>query len=181
MVKPNFIQGKPAKYDHTPSPDVKRLRKLDLSLHESNVDYFVEQEALLSRRIPIDFPIPAIRGWNLDSVRGKLLSLAFYHEWDSPVEREHTNPRRTGTSGFWAVKPCGIHVVQWYRPDIVGIVELSGLVVEHTIGWRAEVCTIVALFTDMELAPFEVRRIEDRYQCDLFEGSLEQAARRLTS
>lgn len=166
-------------YSGAPSPEIVRLRSIDADIHEETVDYFAEQARLLNIPIQIDHPIPAIRGWRL-SRYGLLQSLAFDIDWDGPVEREHTSINRKGAAGFWAVKPSGVHIVEGYNPPVVGIVELSGRVVDHDFGWRGEVCTIVALFVTQHCHRHVYDALENRYQCDVFEGSLQMAARRLT-
>lgn len=182
MDKPHFIQGKTSRYQGQPSAEVARLRKIEKDRDQERVDWFSAQEILLSTPIVIDQPIPAIRGWRLVHTPYPILaSLAFPHIWDSPVERLHKSIARKGSTGFWAVKPKGISIVEWYRPDIVGIVELSGRVVEHTHGWRAEVCTIQTLFTSSPQPVAIVESLEQRYQCDVFEGSLSTAKMRLLS
>ena len=178
----DFVQGS-LRYNGEPSREVARLRALEKEREEERVDWFAAQQRKLNKAVDIDYPIPAIRGWRFKD--GCMTSLSFQHKWESPVEREHTNITRRGYTGFWAVKPNekALRIVELYYPDIVGIVELSGRVVEHEHGWRGEVCTIVELFTDVpHVIPF-AKKLERMYQCDLnFDLSvpqLHQAMRRL--
>lgn len=116
--------------------------------------------------VQLDFAVPAIRAWNWT---GHLCSLAFSYQWAGPVEREKVNPARHGSSGFWAVKPSGIDVVLGYSPSVFGIVELSGRVIEHDIGWRGAVCTIVELYCVDTLTRADRARMEAIYQCDVLD------------
>lgn len=121
--------------------------------------------------IEVDYGIPAIRGWYLEN--NKLISLAVRtKEWEGPVIEDDANPTFFNPRGFWAIKPHRLDwLVRTYRPDVIGWVELQGKVVEHTEGWRAEVCVIRTLYLIVPTFVLGSKRaLEDRYQCDVHYG-----------
>lgn len=133
----------------------------------------------------LNHAIPAIRAWTLSDNFEYLKALSNDYIWDGPVNRNEVAPTWRSHHGFWAVKPSGIPIIDSYIPDVVGVVELSGRVVEHTHGWRGEVCAIRGLFllnSYQEGLGFTrgkcelldkaiIRLLENRYQCEV--GTLE--------
>src|SRR5690606_2275483 len=128
-------------------------------------------------------------GWLVND-NNLLESLAMSYEWSETIAREQVTPRLHGVRGFWAVKPNSIGIVQRYMPQVIGLVRLSGIVIEHEKGWRGEVCTIdklviiansfrrydgpVHALKPLELRTWSVKdlralrqELEDKYQCDV--------------
>lgn len=157
---------------------VQELRAKDKEIHESNVDFYANLEEYSS--IPISYAIPAIRGWQINN-NGMLRSVATEYEWDAPVKRNDRAPRKSGGTGYWAVKPSGFHILEAYDPCVIGFVELEGRVIEHELGWRGEICVIRELFIDkintnrllgvhdlgLSVARALIPRLEQLYQCDV--------------
>jgi hypothetical protein len=136
--------------------------------------------ARLAPKQPIHHPIPAIRGWRLDR-DFYLTSLAMPTSWDGPVLRADNKVQRNNMSGLWAVKPAHMDILPQYRPDVVGTVALSGIIIEHEYGYRGEVCVIRELFMfDENQFNRSAQYLEERYECDvhLIDSMYQLTARR---
>ena len=143
------------------------LRNLAVQLSEVQLNEWIEAERRRNPPAKIDYAIPALRAWNLND-NGELISLVVQqHAWEGPVNVNITKLGRRQNNGFWAVKPRGVSILLGYNPTVIGIVELSGTVVEHEYGWRAEVCVIRELYVNWVRCKFELDYIADIYQCDV--------------
>lgn len=95
-----------------------------------------------------------------------------FDTWDGPVARSDVNPRDNSGSGLWAIKlnkPEAIqNLLRSYYPDVHGMVALSGTVVEHEIGYRAERATIRVLRVVPPVSDGLIKLLADRYQCQVF-------------
>jgi hypothetical protein len=164
MEKP-LIGRRPPKNGHL---KVAALRQLEQQTADQRLDEYIARASREFKPIEIDYPIPAIRCWDIAYERNdELKSVAMNFYYDGPVTRETVKPGRRGERGFWAVKPRGMAILAGYTPDVLGIVELTGTVVEHEFGWRAEECTIQTLYT-IAVLPSIRRSLEKRYQCDVY-------------
>lgn len=115
----------------------------------------------------------AYRGWRL--VADTLTPIGFrtddYNTWNGPVAKSDHNPATHEGSGLWAVKltPSVIRdLMQQYHPEVHGIVQLGGVVVEHEIGYRAERATIRILRVEVPCSDKFLELLGDRYQCQVF-------------
>jgi len=143
----------------------------------------------------------ALRAWRLvrwtDDGRLRLQSLARNDVWHGPVFVAGTPPGPGNQSGVYALKPGrrpkSLLVSRFGGPDdwlagsqtwIWGWVALSGEVVEHEAGYRAQRSVVrrlrlgtlahLALETPAALRD-AVRDLEDRYQCEVKRGTWEPA------
>ena len=115
----------------------------------------------------------------------RLLSIAASCIWNGPVVRDGvpiTEPRYP--SGIYALKPDAINRFQWHAEHcwITGTVALSGRVVEHALGYRAE-CAVVrdlrlGVATHLAVRSLKQLRqlmdaLEERYQVSVDVGQQE--------
>jgi len=108
------------------------------------------------------------RWWEDGELR--LTSLWSCWAWDGPVLRAHTRPEimhaypdptYAGRAGIYAFKPEAATWMDtaWMRYGLVsGHVALSGRVIEHELGYRAERCVI----RDLRLGPAAIRAFGNR-------------------
>lgn len=101
-------------------------------------------------------PIRAYRSWLINPFLGDntmLRSMVRGDQWKHPLMRADVRPSLNNSSGIYAVKD------PWHSPyafgnptwgfTVVGAVELSGHVVEHTRGYRATTCKIASFISLM--------------------------------
>lgn len=168
----------PARANH----HILALRQALKQQHEENVAVHRRKQAPLYNVTEIDYPIPAIRAWDLRANLPPdpdvfLTALSFQYLYDGPVARQENSPVAQGSTGYWAVKPRGYNILIAYDPAVIGFVELTGDVVEHELGWRGEVMVIQELFMRKHKA--YARRIEQKYQCEVHtEWTLDDLMRR---
>jgi hypothetical protein len=98
---------------------------------------------------PMKGPVLAWRAWRL--VGDTLQSMTRAVDWEGPTLSAHQEPTADGESGIYA-KRDRASVERYYAKElaeadvIVGTVELSGRIVEHEDGYRAERATIQSLY-----------------------------------
>lgn len=126
---------------------------------------------------PIVGELMALRGWDLQKQydgRWLLESINQALVWDSPTMRADKVPSRANRNGIYATKDTSSEYLTIDddgsgAPRVVGVVALSGVVVEGSSGFRGEVCTIRELWLSPP-APFVVppeivAHLEAVYQC----------------
>ena len=153
--------------------EVADLRRQWLDIYLE--DYIAKAAAKLSEQmapVEVDYGIPAVRGWYVRE--GTLRALAFPEfEYEGPVTEDDASPTWHNPRGLWAVRPSRVDwLVHHYNPDVVGWVELTGKIIEHEYGWRAETCTIQELFLFFNIVPASDlahlrEALEKRYQCEV--------------
>ena len=143
-----------------------------------------------------DRELVAWRAWRLailmgddgDQIGPRLLSLSAPCIWDGPAIRvDITVPGgKEQPSGIYALKPDAAERVEWRRSEhcwVTGWVALSGRVVEHALGYRAERAVIreLRLGVGTHLAVRKVPMLRDlvaslerRYQAPVDPGYAEQ-------
>ena len=116
----------------------------------------------------------------------RLLSIAASCIWNGPVVRDGvpiTEPRYP--SGIYALKPDAINRFQWHAEHcwITGTIALSGRVVEHALGYRAERAVVrglrLGVATHLAVRSLKQLRqlmdaLEDRYQVAVDVGQQER-------
>ncbi len=124
-------------------------------------------------------------GWHAREGGLRLVSLARPCIWDGPVLRADVPPARDNRAGIYAIKGCPRAVRRmWDCPLwVTGWVALSGRVVEHELGYRAERAVVRRLRLGVEAhraaLPVEaIRRfrseLEWRYQAPVKLGIVER-------
>ena len=113
----------------------------------------------------------AYRGWRL--VGDILCSVGYdqknYDIWNGPVAKCEGTLEIDGANGLYAVKfSHAKQMMDGYFPDIHGIVGLSGIVVEHERGFRAERAVVRVLRVVPPVGDLVLKALEDRYQCQVF-------------
>jgi hypothetical protein len=112
-----------------------------------------------------------IRGWFLtfDEEEGPLLASLTRTEfgWLGPVVVADMQPTLDNSAGLYAVKLNNAREIEEYRPQIIGIVQLLGIVVEHEEGYRAEKMVIRRLISRKKLWPPMKQALERRYACEV--------------
>lgn len=142
-----------------------------------------------------DRELVAWRGWRLAHLLGsdsdgagpRLLSLSALCIWDGPVARDAA-PLATleRPSGIYALKPEIAGRVEWQRSEdcwVTGRVALSGRVVEHALGYRAQCAVIrelrLGVATHLAVRKLDALRdllgeLERRYQAPVDAGHAER-------
>jgi hypothetical protein len=83
-------------------------------------------------------------------------------EWDTSVDARH--------SGIHAFRSLEIARAELDCPEAVGTVSLSGKVMVHQFGYRAEKALITKLWVPSfhtDLYKTDITHLEERYQCDV--------------
>jgi len=132
-------------------------------------------------------PIIGYRGWQL-TPSGKLKSLIMDHIWDGPICRSNGKPTslkpdyKSGEEGVDGNPVHGVYAFRkWESAEhyaVVGRVELSGRVIVHSEGFRAEIATVNLLLlnspmykvinSDVSKSDDEIKAaLEREYQCDV--------------
>jgi hypothetical protein len=151
-----------------------------------------------------DRELLAWRAWRLGLLvdqRGqdcgpRLLSLSAPCIWDGPAIRVEVVPSAPpeNPSGIYTLKPAVAEAIEWSDNElcwVTGTVALSGRVVEHALGYRAECAVIrelrLGVGTHLAVRALETLRqlmtsLEERYQASVDAGLAERevADRRLT-
>jgi len=138
--------------------------------------------------------LAAWRAWRLailldedvDQIGPRLLSLSTPCIWDGPAVRAHTSPSVHEPGGIYAVKRAVVECVPWRRNEqcwITGWVALSGRVLEHERGYRAERAVVRELrlgvgthlaVRRLDMLRNVMGRLEDRYQAPVDVGHAER-------
>jgi hypothetical protein len=141
-----------------------------------------------------DGELVAWRAWRLaillhddvDRVGPRLLSLSAACVWDGPAIRAHILPTAEAPGGIYALKTNLTEMGDWTLNEhcwVTGWVALSGRVLEHRIGYRAERAVIrelrLGVATHLAARPIEVVRnligmLEQRYQAPVDAGLRER-------
>lgn len=120
-----------------------------------------------------DLPILAVKRVRAEAFFNALLVSGVAHaplEIDGEAECrgwldfiDHPAPQWDCTCGFYAVPADRLH--EWPFGGLIAEVELSGVVIEHESGYRAQYQRVVGLYDDggSTLAPERRRAIEDAY------------------
>jgi hypothetical protein len=116
----------------------------------------------------------------------RLISLSAPCVWDGPAIRGHAVPIPDQPGGIYALKEDLSDVVGWRLSEqvwVTGRVALSGRVIEHTLGYRAEravvrelrlgVATHLAVRRLNQLGDL-IAQLEDRYQAPVDAGIAER-------
>ena len=164
-----------------PAADSKSVSTFDHIFTDSffpDVDVVPKSPPPLPRRKSV-IPFTAYRAWYL--LGGKLQSVTADCTWDGPVLRSGGKPddkdpmssmwgscERNPSHGIYAFKKQTDAIYTAKTDGVIGEIDLSGKVVVHESGYRAEIATIKRLLV-MPGAWKEglLEELADRYQCDV--------------
>lgn len=123
-------------------------------------------------------PLIGYRAWRLHKnynlkQEWLLRSITADFIWEGPIVRT-TEPPSSSLIGEGV--PLGIHSYKnpgflqkylclWSTYPIYGIIELSGVVIEHELGYRAEIATVKELFIWFNIDNEAIPSLERTYQC----------------
>ena len=128
------------------------------------------------------------RGWRLNEWEPRdfrLQSLVVSDIWHSPVFRAEGKPsvlrpptstvnmREGEVHGIYAYNDIDFALRElsvWTKRDnliVIGKLELTGTVIVHTLGFRAEVATLVKLLMSEYHGSEVIRNMENTYQCEV--------------
>lgn len=113
--------------------------------------------------------ILAYRGWNLmGDILIPLSRMDDFDSWQGPVAVA-PELNENGSNGLYAVKiEYSRLLLEGYHPAVHGIVGLSGRVIEHERGYRAQRMVIRVLRVVPPVGDIIIKALEDRYQCQVF-------------
>lgn len=113
--------------------------------------------------------ILAYRGWNLmGDLLVPLSRMDDYDSWQGPVAVA-SELNENGHNGLYAVKiEYSRLLLAGYHPAVHGIVGLSGRVIEHERGYRAQRMIVRILRVVPPVGDIIIKALEDRYQCQVF-------------
>lgn len=108
----------------------------------------------------------AWRAWKLDK-DNRLTSVSHGTVWEGPTLTADEKPAKSNHNGLWCYKHRKVAMAHVGDHAVIGSVALTGRVVEHTKGFRAETMTIQSLEVLDDRNDQLCDELQQRYQCDV--------------